>query len=183
MTIAILPSLLMSLESKRLICLKQNVWSKRWVLGTSNTCPDHLSGQFLTTASTFPYSSKNSSAEHIHAFLYISLCAWVRQCVCVCVCEWVCVCVCVFIWVSLFVMVSYVDKGRICSAEEWERDWLCEWVCVFVREWVCLSMWMSVCLTMWVSECVCICLCEWVSECLWWSAMLIKHEYVRLKNF
>ena len=33
----------------------------------SNRCPDHLSRQFLTTASTFPYSSKNSSPEHIHA--------------------------------------------------------------------------------------------------------------------
>ena len=31
-----------------------------------NRCPDHLSRQFLTTASTFPYRSKNSSAEHIH---------------------------------------------------------------------------------------------------------------------
>ena len=28
---------------KRLICLKQKHWSKRWVLGTSNRCPDHLS--------------------------------------------------------------------------------------------------------------------------------------------
>ena len=28
--------------------------------------PEHLSRQFLTTASTFPYSSKNASAEHIH---------------------------------------------------------------------------------------------------------------------
>ena len=52
---------------KRVICLKQKHWSKRWVLGTSNRCPDHLGRQFLTTASTFPYSSKNSSAEHIHA--------------------------------------------------------------------------------------------------------------------
>ena len=46
-------------QAKRLI--------KRWVPVTSNRCPDHLSRQFLTTASTFPYSSKNSSAEHIHA--------------------------------------------------------------------------------------------------------------------
>ena len=51
---------------KAVICLKQKHWSKRWVLGTSNRCPDHLSRQFLTTASTFPYSSKNSSAKHIH---------------------------------------------------------------------------------------------------------------------
>ena len=52
---------------KRVICLKQKHWSKSWALGTSNRCLDHLSRQFLTTASTFPYSSKNSSAEHIHA--------------------------------------------------------------------------------------------------------------------
>ena len=37
-----------------------------WVPVTSNRCPDHLSRQILTTASTFPYSSKNSSAEHIY---------------------------------------------------------------------------------------------------------------------
>ena len=54
---------------KRVICLKQKHWSKRWVLGTSNRCHDHLSRQFLTTASTIPYSSKNSSAEHIHDVL------------------------------------------------------------------------------------------------------------------
>ena len=51
---------------KRLICLKQKDWSKRWVLGTSNRCPDHFSRQILTTTPTFPYSSKNSSAEHIY---------------------------------------------------------------------------------------------------------------------
>ena len=50
---------------KRVICLKQKHWSKRWVLGTSNMCPDHPSRQFLTTDSTFPYSSKNSSAEYM----------------------------------------------------------------------------------------------------------------------
>ena len=52
---------------KRLICLKQKDWSKRWVPVTWKRCPDHLSRQFLTTVSTFPYSSKNSSSEHIHA--------------------------------------------------------------------------------------------------------------------
>ena len=31
-----------------------------------NQCSHHLSIQFLITASTFPFSSKNSSAEHIH---------------------------------------------------------------------------------------------------------------------
>ena len=49
------------------ICLKQKHWSKRWVLGTSNRCPDHLSRQFRAPPSTFTYSSKNPSAEHIHA--------------------------------------------------------------------------------------------------------------------
>ena len=38
---------------KRLIGLMQKDWSKRWWLVTSNRCPDHLSRQFLTTASTF----------------------------------------------------------------------------------------------------------------------------------
>ena len=52
---------------KRLICLKQKHWSKRWVPVTSHRCPDHLSRQFLIPASTFPYISKNSSAEHIRA--------------------------------------------------------------------------------------------------------------------
>ena len=134
---------------KRVICLKQKHWSKRWVLGNSNRCPDQLSRQFLTTASTFPYSSKNSSAEHIHAFLYS---------VCVSVC-------CLSMWVSLFVMVRNVNKARICSAEER----VCVCVCVYVCECVC----MCVCLSMWVSE--------WV--CLWLWAMLIKREYVRLRNF
>ena len=54
-------------KDKRIICLKQKHWSKKWVLGTSNRCPAHFSRQFLTTDSTFPYSSKNSSAEHILA--------------------------------------------------------------------------------------------------------------------
>ena len=53
-------------STKRLICLKQKDWSKKWVLVTSNRCPDHLSRQFLITDSTYPYSSKNSSVEHIH---------------------------------------------------------------------------------------------------------------------
>ena len=54
----------------------------------------------------------------IDTFLYISLCAlvWMRQSLCVCVC--VCVCVCWSMWVSLFVMVSHVDKAWICSAEK-----------------------------------------------------------------
>ena len=50
-----------------LICLKQKDWSKRGgVPATSTRRSDLLGRQFLITASTFPYSSKNSSAEHIH---------------------------------------------------------------------------------------------------------------------
>ena len=133
---------------KRLVCLKQKEWSKRGVPTTSTKCPDHLSRQFRTTASTFLYSSKNSSAEHIHAFLYIFLCAWVwvRLCVCVRVCVCVCVCVsvcCLSMWVSLFVMEGHVDKARICSAEEWVClsaclsvcgcGWMCLWMCAPAR--------------------------------------------------
>ena len=120
-------------EHKKANMFKAKHWSKRWVLGTSNRCPDHLSRQFLTIASTFPYCSKNSSAEHIHAFLYISLCAWVwvRQCVCVCVCVCLCVCVCVC-----------ARECVVC---------LCEWVCLWwwamliKREYVLLR-----------NECVCL---------------------------
>ena len=154
---------------------------EKGVPATSTRRPDHLNRQFLTTASTFPYSSKNSSAEHIHAFLYISLCAWVwvSQCVCMCVCVWVCVCVsvcvCVCECVSLFVMVSHINKVTICSAEEWV--WVC--VCEYVSVCDCLCEW--VCVFVYVSVCVCVCLCEWV--CLWWWTMLMKQEYVRLRNF
>ena len=82
---------------------------------TSTSCPGHLSRQFLTTHSTFPYSSKNSSAEHIHAFY---TCPCVRQCVCVC--EWVSqsASVCLYMWVSVFLRVRHVYKAWICSAEE-----------------------------------------------------------------
>ena len=125
-----------------------------------------------TTASTFPYSSKNSSGKHIHAFLYVSLCAWV----------WVhlCVCECVhffFMWVSLFVMVRHANKARRCLTEEWVCVCMC--VCVWVCKCVCLSMCVSVCLSM------CLCLFVYVSEwvCLWWWAMLITREYVWLRNF
>ena len=109
--------------------------------------PDHLGRQFLTTASTFPHSSKNSSAEHIHAFLYISLCewVWVRHCVIVCVCVCV-VCLC----------------ERVCL---WWWDMPEEWVCVWVCKCVCLSMCVSVCVCLCESVCV-FCLCEWVSECV-----------------
>ena len=53
-------------STKKLMCLKQKDWSKRGVPATSTRYSDHLSRQFLITTSTFPYSSKNSSAEHIH---------------------------------------------------------------------------------------------------------------------
>ena len=43
-------------------------WWKRGVPATSTCCSDHLSRQLLTIASTFPCTSRNSSAEHIHAF-------------------------------------------------------------------------------------------------------------------
>ena len=45
-------------KAKRLI--------EKGVPATSIRCPDHFSRQFLITASTFSYGSKNSSAEHIH---------------------------------------------------------------------------------------------------------------------
>ena len=45
----------MLLSEHKKICLKQKDWSKR---GGTATSPDHLSRQFLTTASTFPHSSK-----------------------------------------------------------------------------------------------------------------------------
>ena len=44
-------------KAKRLI--------EKGVPATSTRCSDHLIKQFLITAS-LPYSSKNSSAEHIH---------------------------------------------------------------------------------------------------------------------
>ena len=46
--------------------------------------------------------------------LWVSVCLsmWVSVCVCVCVC------VCLCKWVSVFVMMSHVDKVWICSAEE-----------------------------------------------------------------
>ena len=109
-------------STKKANVLKQKYWTKMGIPATSTRCPDHLSRQFLTTVSTFPYSSKNSSAEHIHAFYtYMSLCAWVSVCVCVwvSVSEWVSVWVCVFVYVSECVlMVSHIEKACICSAEK-----------------------------------------------------------------
>ena len=52
-------------STKKLIWLKQKDWSKRgYQLPTRGS--DYLSRQFLITASTLSYSSKTSSAEHIH---------------------------------------------------------------------------------------------------------------------
>ena len=56
----------------------------------------------------------------------VCLTMWVSECVCVfvyvseCMCVWVCVCVCVCLCkrVSVFVMMSHVDKAWICSAEK-----------------------------------------------------------------
>ena len=102
----------------------------------STSCPDNLSRQFLSTASTFPYSSKNSSAVHIDAF-YICLCVRERVCVCVWVNESVCGCVCLSKWVNVFVRVRHVDKAWICSAEEFLE--LYEKVEALVRN--CLLRW------------------------------------------
>ena len=51
---------------------KANMFKARRLIEKEDTaistrCSGHLSRQFLNTASTFPYSSKNSSAEHSHA--------------------------------------------------------------------------------------------------------------------
>ena len=53
-------------------------------------------------------------------------------CVCVCVCLFAYVRLCVFFYVCEFVMVSHVDKARICSAEEWVN------VCVCVCMYICM---------------------------------------------
>ena len=122
---------------KGLICLKQRDWSKRWAPTISTRCPDQLSRQFLTTASILPYSSKNSSAEHIHAVLYKSLCAlvWMRQCVCVyvwvcvvCLCEWVC-----FSWWAMLIKREYVRLRNECVCV---CVYVSECVFVYVSEWV-----------------------------------------------
>ena len=45
-------------------------------------------------------------------------------------------------------------------------------------KWAAVCVCVCVCVR--VCVCLCVCLCEWV--CLWWWAMLIKREYVRLRN-
>ena len=63
-------------EHKNANMFKAKTLIEKGVPGTSTSCPDQLSRQFLTTASTCTCSSKNSSAEHIHAFLLrMSLCS------------------------------------------------------------------------------------------------------------
>ena len=94
------------IKAKRLIKIMGTSYLNLVPLSPQQTIPDH--------ASTFPYSSKNSSAKHIHAFL--------------------------------------------------------------IQIPVCISV--SVCVN--VSDCVCAYVSEWV--CLWWWVML-KHEYVWLRNF
>ena len=120
------------------MCLKKKCWSKMGVPANWTRCPDHLSRQFLTTASTFPYSSKYSSAEHIRAF-YTCLCVRASAHACVCVCEWVrvCVCVCLSMWMSVFIRVRHVGKMWICSAEELLE--LCGKVEAVIRN--CLLRW------------------------------------------
>ena len=83
--------------------------------GTSTNCPDQLSRQFLTTASTFTCSSKNSSAEHIHVFYYAY--PYIREFGCEWVREWVSICVCVSEWVSVFVWVS--ESITLYGSETW----------------------------------------------------------------
>ena len=110
---------------------KANMFKAKRLIVTSNRCPGHLNRQFLTIASTFPYSSKNSSAEQIHAFFIhipvsVSVRVWVSVCECVSVyvfrvsvCVHVSECVCVFIYVSECVCDGdHVDEAWICSAAE-----------------------------------------------------------------
>ena len=99
-------------KAKRLIekggssYLNQLPWSPQ------QTIPDHL-----TTVSTFPYNSKNSSAEHTHTF-NTCLCVCARARVCVCVNESVCECVCLSLWVRVFIRVRHVGKVWVYSADE-----------------------------------------------------------------
>ena len=146
-----------------LICLKQKHWSKRCVPVTSNRCPDHLSRQFLTTASTFPYSSKNSSVEHINAFYTYpcmrececaSMSVWVCKCVWFCI--WVRVCVCLCEWVCLWWWAMLIKHFYTYPCV---RECQCVCVCVFLCVYVCVCLWLSVC----VCVCVCVCLSMWVS--------------------
>ena len=86
----------------------------------------------------------------------MSVCVCLRVCACVRVCD----CVCLFffyIWVNVFVMVSHVNKARICSVEEWVCEFVSVCVFVYVSECVCVFVYVSECV------CVCVCLCKWVS--------------------
>ena len=153
-------------EQKKGNMSKAKILIEKVGTSTSNRCPDHLNRQFLTTASTFPYSSKNSSAEHIHAFLYISLCAWVwlsqRECFSVCV--WVCV-VCLCEWVCLWWWDVLVKREYFWLRTECVYEIVSVCVFVYVCECVCVSIWgVCVCVFVYV-RCVCVrlCLSMWVS--------------------
>ena len=142
--------MLLSEHIKRLICLKQKDWSNSGIPATSTRCPDHLTREFLTTTSTFPYSTKNYSVERIHAF-YTRPCVREREreCVCVCVFVCVCVCVCVCVW----------ERER-----ERETEWVSVCVCVCERERERERQ----------NESVCVCVC--VSVCVYVIAYVCKDE-------
>ena len=176
--------MLLSEHKKRVISLKQKDWSNSGVPATSTRCPDHLSREFLTTASTFPYSTKNSSVERIHAFY-----------ICPCVREWVrererereSVCVCLSIWVSVFVRVWHVDKawgifiavwkgkcgGQELSVEVIRAHGWGSWYPSFRSMFFALNM-LPVCVS------VCVSVSDW--EYLWGWEILIMRGHVRLKN-
>ena len=100
-------------KTKKGNMFKAKTLIEKGVPGISTSCPEQHSRQLLTTASTFPYSSKNCSAEHIHAFL---------------------LCMSLFSWV--WVWVSERVSEYLCLYE-WEYDLVNEWerelVSIFVR--------------------------------------------------
>ena len=99
--------------------------------------------------------------------------------------EWVCLW-----WWAMLINQEYVRLRNECLS-------VCMFVsvCVCLYEWVCVFVYVSECVCVCLSMCVCVCLCEWVCVCvyvfvyvsewvyLWWWAMLINLEYVRLRNF
>ena len=143
--------MLLSEHKKRLICIKQKHWSKRYnvpqtgalIISADNSWPSLLPFHTALKISqpnifTLPYKYPCvSECECVSVCVSASVrvcacvCAYVCACVCACArarvpvrarvcvraCARVCVC-CWSIWVSLLVMVSHVNKARICSAEE-----------------------------------------------------------------
>ena len=59
--------MLLSRSTKEASVFKKKLIEQVGIPATSTRCPENLSRQFLTGASTFPYGSKNSSSQHIHA--------------------------------------------------------------------------------------------------------------------